>query len=127
MIIQDVLNKVKLAPIKTKAYIGTAIVVLASVLACILMYRSNQNIKNKIKIDKIEAEKKNTQEEVQQWKNKINDMNADFVEQQKNLSNKAVDIRNKTKPRKLPKYEKPTIHSAAYNIMLDSLLVAQPD
>ena len=127
MKIQDIVNKVKLAPIKTKAYIFIGIVVLVSVLACILMYRDAQDIKNKIKIQKLIEEKKNTEAEVEQWKNKINDMNNDFIKQQKELSDKAVDIRNKTKPTKLPKYEKPVIHSASYNVMLDSLLVAQPD
>ena len=127
MKIQDIVNKVKLAPIKTKAYILTAIVVLFCVVACILMYRSVQDIKNKVKIQKLIEEKKNTEAEVEQWKNKINDMNNDFIKQQKDLSDKAVEIRKNTKPTQLPKYEKPIIHSASYNAMLDSLLVAQPD
>ena len=127
MKIQDIVNKVKLAPIKTKAYILTAIVVLFCVVACILMYRSVQDIKNKVKIQKLIEEKKNTEAEVEQWKNKINDMNNDFIKQQKDLSDKAVEIRKNTKPTQLPKSEKPIIHSASYNAMLDSLLVAQPD
>jgi uridine kinase len=121
------INKAKLDPIKTKIYIGAIIIVLLSVLSCILMYRNIQDIKNKEKIQKLIEEKKATEAEVQQWKNKINEMNADFVRQQKQLSDRAVNIRNNTKPTKLPKYEKPVIRSASYNTMLDSLLVAQPD
>lgn len=127
MKIQDIVNKVKLASIKTKVYITIALVVLFCAVACILTYRSLQDIKNKQKIQKLIEEKKNTEAEVEQWKNKINDMNNDFAKQQKELSDKALDVRKNTKPTKLPKYEKPIIHSASYNSMLDSLLVAQPD
>lgn len=127
MKIQDIINKVKSAPIKIKAYILTAIVVLFCVVACILMYRSVQDIKNKVKIQELIEKKQVTKEEVQQWKNKINDMNNDFIKQQKYLSDKVIEIRKNTNPTKLPKYEKPVIHSASYNVMLDSLLIAQPD
>jgi len=127
MNLTDIVNKAKLAPIKTKAYILTAIVVLFCVVACILMYRSIQDIKNKHKIEKLIEERQVTKEEVQQWKNKISDMNNEFIKQQKDLSNKAIDIRKNTKPTKLPNYEKPIIHSASYNSMLDSLLIARPD
>jgi len=127
MKIQDIINKVKLAPIKIKAYILTGMVVLFCVVACVLMYRSVQDIKNKVKIQKLIEEKQNTEAEVEQWKNKINDMNNDFIKQQKYLSDKVIEIRKNTKPTKLPKYEKPVIHSASYNVMLDSLLIAQPD
>lgn len=127
MKIQDIVNKVKLAPIKIKVYITIALVALFCIVACILTYRSLQDIKNKQKIQKLIEEKKNTEAEVEQWKNKINDMNNDFAKQQKELSDKALDVRKNIKPTKLPKYEKPIIHSASYNSMLDSLLVAQPD
>jgi cell division protein FtsL len=104
-----------------------AIIVILCVIVSIYFYRSANDAKIQLEIEAVEVEKKVTEEQVKLWKQKISDMNADFVKQQKSLSDKAVDIRKNTKPTKLPKYEKPVIHSASYNSMLDSLLVAQPD
>ena len=125
--ITDLINKAKLATVKYKAYIFTALVIIALILALIYQYSLIQDAKNEAKIQTVTKAKEITQEEVKEWKDKIDDHNNEFIETQKDLTEKAKDIRKNTKPTKLPKYEKPIIKDASYNAMLDSLLVAQPN
>lgn len=121
------INKAKLASINTKAIVITSIVVLSLIIVVILLYRSNQTIKNEAKIETVTKEKEVTENEVKEWKDKINDHNNEFIKTQNDLTEKAKDIRKNTKPSKLPNYEKPIIKDASYDAMLDSLLIAQPN
>ncbi len=125
--ITDLINKAKLATVKYKAYIFTDLVIIALILALIYQYNLTQEAKNEAKIQTVTKAKEVTQEEVKEWKDKINDHNNEFIETQKDLTEKAKAIRKNTKPSKLPKYEKPIIKDANYNAMLDSLLIAQPN
>lgn len=126
-VLTDFINKAKSASINTKSIVITSIIVLSLVTVIILLYRSNQTINNENKIETVTKSKEVTQSEVKEWKDKINDHNNEFIETQKDLAEKAKDIRKNTKPSKLPNYEKPIIKDASYNAMLDSLLIAQPD
>ena len=121
------LIKLPILTLQNKIIAMCAIIVIICVIISIYFYRSANEAKIQLEIDAIEIEKKVTEKQVKLWEQKISDMNAEFVEQQKSLSDKAIDVREKTKPTKLPKYEKPVIRSASYNVMFDSLLVAQPD
>lgn len=124
---KTLLNGLNPLSFRTKVYIATAIAFLLLLVACILLYRSNQNAKNELKIDKVEKAKEVTKEEVKQWNDKIDSHNNEFIETQKDLVKEAKEIRKNTKPNKLPNYEKPVIHSRSYNDMLDTLLIAQPN
>lgn len=124
---KTLLNWLNFLSFRTKVYIATAIAFLLLLTACILLYRSNQNAKNEIKIDKVEKAREKTQSEVKDWKNKIDNHNKEFLETQRDLVKEAKEIRKNTKPSKLPNYEKPVIHSRSYNDMLDTLLIAQPN
>jgi peptidoglycan hydrolase CwlO-like protein len=104
-----------------------SIVMLLLVIGFILLYRNYNNVINENKIQTVTKAKEVTQEDVKQWKDKIDDHNNEFIETQKDLTEKAKDIRKNTKPSKLPNYGKPIIKDASYNAMLDSLLVAQPN
>jgi peptidoglycan hydrolase CwlO-like protein len=119
--------KLPILTLQSKIIALCAIIVIICVIISIYFYRSANDAKIQLEIEAIEIEKKVTEEQVKFWQQKISDMNAEFIEQQKNLANKALDIRKNNKPKKLPKYEKPVIHSASYGVMFDSLLVAQPD
>jgi len=121
------LNTIKLWAVNSKVYLIIAFVFLLLILAIIYQYTRNGEIKNEIKIDKVEKEKEVTKEEVKQWNEKIDSHNNEFIETQKDLVNKAKEVRKNTKPSKLPNYEKNTIRSRSYNDMLDTLLVAQPN
>jgi capsular polysaccharide biosynthesis protein len=119
--------KLPILNLQTKLIVLGCLIVLICVIVSIYFYRSANNAKTQAKIDVIEVEKKVTEEQTAQWKQKISDMNAEFVKSQKQLSNNAQEIRKNTKPTKLPNYGKVKINSASYNTMLDSLLIAQPD
>ena len=125
--ITDLINKAKSATVNYKAYIFTALVIIALILALIYQYNLIQDAKNESKIETVTKEKEVTENEVKEWNKKIDDHNNEFIETQKDLTKKAKDIRKNTKPSKLPNYEKPIIKDASYNAMLDSLLIAQPN
>lgn len=125
--ITDLINKAKSATVNYKAYIFTALVIIALILALIYQYNLIQDAKNEGKIETVTKEKEVTENEVKEWNKKIDDHNNEFIETQKDLTKKAKDIRKNTKPSKLPNYEKPIIKDASYNTMLDSLLIAQPN
>ena len=125
--ITDLINKAKSATVNYKAYIFTALVIIALILALIYQYNLIQDAKNESKIETVTKEKEVTENEVKEWNKKIDDHNNEFIETQKDLTKKAKDIRKNTKPSKLPNYEKPIIKDASYNTMLDSLLIAQPN
>lgn len=121
------LNKAKLATVKYKAYIFTALVIITLILGLIYQYNLIQEAKNESKIETVTQEKEVTENEVKEWNKQIDDHNQEYRETQKNLAQSAKDIRKNTKPSKLPNYEKPIIKDASYNAMLDSLLIAQPN
>jgi septal ring factor EnvC (AmiA/AmiB activator) len=127
MKLTTLLNNAKLASIKYKIYIFIALVFIALIIACILILRANNNAKNEVEIENVTEAKEITKDEVNQWNKQIDDHNKEFTETQKDLSDKAKEIRKNTKPNKLPNYEKPAVKDASYNAMLDSLLVAMPN
>lgn len=127
MNLPTLLNKAKLLPIKTKAILITIVVVIALVIVCICLYNANNDTKTEVEIQKVSTERQNTAVEVEQWKKNIDDHNKEFIETQRNSVSNIKEVRKNTKPNKLPNYGKVEVHSADYNTMLDSLLIAQPD
>lgn len=122
-----ILNKAKSAVMKNKLSTCLGIVIVLLIFGLIYQYSLLQEAKNESKIQTVIKAKEATAEEVKEWNDKINDHNQEFIETQKNLTNKVKEIRKNTKHSKLPNYEKPNIKNADYNTMLDSLLIAQPD
>jgi peptidoglycan hydrolase CwlO-like protein len=119
--------KLPILTLQTKIIGVCVIIVILCVIISIYFYNNANNAKVQSEINAVEVEKKVTEEQIKLWQQKIADMNADFVESQKQLSNNAQEIRNNTQPSKLPNYGKVKINSASYDTMLDSLLVAQPN
>jgi polyhydroxyalkanoate synthesis regulator phasin len=127
MTIPQIINKAKLAPIKTKAIIGTAILIVLLVVALILAIRNNQDIKNEIKIEKITKEKEATEKEV---KNKVVELKNDVVKHGEfvnETSKSIINIIDKKPKIKKMNYESTKIKDVSYDFMRMHLDTVQPN
>lgn len=119
MKILDIINKAKLAIIKTKAYILVAVIVLSLITACILIFGPNQD---KVIEQKTAAKKESTQK-AEELKNNV--VNHDKVVQEKVKD--IQDIIEKRKPFKPLKHEEIKVKNASYDAMRRVLDTAQPN
>lgn len=127
MTIPQIINKAKLAPIKTKAIIGTLILIVLLIVALILAIRNNQAIKNEIKIEKITKEKEATEKEV---KNKVVELKNDVVKHGEfvnETSKSIINIIDKKPKIKKMNYESTKVKDVSYDFMRMHLDTVQPN